>query len=201
MGVKDIDGSPDAIERIKRLRMEGHGYNRIADDINGEFSLGVSFMDVKRWLAKHGTEITYALEESEELKKDVREEILDNRQQMKDVNDHLWKLFNEATDLLGKVKGEIQKGSRDALTLIPALKAVESILSSVLTQLKIQSQYMTKLGESTIKRTKKLNIIDFSTRIFEMLPDLEKQGYIEIKKDIPEIGIRKKKKKIEVEVE
>jgi len=180
--VKQIEKSKEAQETLQKLRLEGRGYNFIADRLNTEYDLGITFMDVKRFLSKHTIEIGMVVEQSEELKKLTKEEILSTGEQMRRINVELWDLVNEAKIMLKEIKEDDEHGFLDK---VPAIRTVGDILTKLLHQLDIQTKYLQSLGTTTTKTKKTASILE-STKVISYLKTLEDQGYVKVLKPIPE---------------
>jgi len=182
MTVKQIERSEEAQEKVQKLRLDGRGYKFIADALNTEFNMDVTFMDVKRFLEKHTAEISMVVEQSEELKRLTKEEILSTDKQMKKINNELWSLVTEAKDLLKEIKEDEEHGFLDK---VPAIRTVGDILTKLLHQLDIQTKYIQSLGTATTTTKKTASILQ-STKVISQLKTLEDQGYIKLLKEIPE---------------
>ena len=163
-----IEQNPQLVERAKSLKGDGLGFRKIAKSLNEEFGADVSHMAVKTYFDNLGEMPDlkkYPITEHEQ--QEIKNEILNTSDQLKEINKEMWDLYHELKDT---------KNDKFGVTRM-------NVLDKILRQLEFNAREIGKLSIKALNVTQ-INYVDFSVSISKHLEEWEKQGFITINKPI-----------------
>jgi len=161
MNIRDQIAEPEILVKIGKLHSSGMSISGIRAKLKEENNIDAGFMAIKSAIRTYSTRSTEILTGDSELKKEIKEVILDTKSQLQAVNELVWDLIKEAKD----------QGKLNLQTAVPALKELRE-------QLRLNEEIMKRMTDNVDFR--QMGKIEMTQIIIEKLEVLEKQGYIKV---------------------
>lgn len=156
--------SGKGLKRISYLRSAGNNWAEITRTINSEYHFNISANNLKNIYDVFIVKRREIVEGDEQLKGELKQAVLDWRDQLKRANDLVWEVIHEL-----RAKKQPEK----------VLQALDRLHS----QLYLQNKILNEMNKSV--SVTQFNTINIVQAIKTHLPELEKQGFIKIL-DLPE---------------
>ena len=149
--------SPEVLTEIGKLRSSGMSFNGIAKEISRTFNLKEpTVLAVQKAYNIYSSRSSEVIAGDDELKKGIKEAVLDTKDQLVKINSIVWEIIQSAEtpkDKLGAAK-------------------------EILNHLRFQQQLITKITEGF--DFKNMNRIEVTKIVVNNLEQLEKDGFIKI---------------------
>jgi len=146
---------------------EGYGYRSIANMLESEYKIKVSYQTIKRFVDKRLMQIGGDVNDISKFKEKSVDIFLDTVEQMRAANEELWNIIN-------KLKSEGKN-----VEVIAALRELRK-------QVELQNKLLGKLQMGTQINVKQTNIntINLAMQINRYLEKLEEKGWIIVKQNL-----------------
>jgi intein-encoded DNA endonuclease-like protein len=155
-----ISKNPKIANRVEQLKGQGFSLRDITKRINQEFGLEISHQTIANYFQSRGILTSKMIEGDQNLKEDIKKQVLDVLVQLKEINKQMWELMH--------------KTEKDGLKI--------GVAREILRQLEFQQSLLEGLQTKTVINY--TNHVELTQNIVKNLNQLEKSGYITINRAI-----------------
>lgn len=158
---------PEILQEITRLRALSTSYRDIREYLKEEYDVKATEQTIRKVYERVNRSGTQMVKSNDEMKSIINSEVLDTAEQLKEMNRRMRRLFDELKD----------KDTTNKVT------DMVNVAREIRSQLEFQAKLLNKLSEQP--KAQHINYIDQSIKVIKVVKSLEKEGYIEILKDLP----------------
>lgn len=177
-----IGQNEEAKKLADQLHHKGFSRRQIAEKVSDETDISVSHVAVGNYLDKKAEISKEVLEQDQEWRQSVREEVIDVVKTME-------KIANKLEDIIDDPDASNNEKIKAANSMMRQLKLHEKMLGKMLPDgAKVEQKNETHINVD--------NSIDFAVKVDKRLKKLEKQGYITIEKELPGLKAEEEREKL-----